>query len=164
MTRKPKDQASSGDNRSVAAPHGHASVDHATHRHKMIVGTVYGMLVFAVIVISGCRPSAPASSSIPSPDGKYIVDTSVNNSRKEMKSYLCVVLDIRDSTGRTIQTIQTGASDRMRWRIKWDAVSRVWIESSDIGLRYWEKNQSGSWIEFSYDSDATKGDGPHPPF
>jgi hypothetical protein len=134
----------------------------------MVFPAAKSMTVVACCValaVTGCKKSA-SSSPVASPDGKFVLVASINRSKANMLTYLCVVLDIRDSNGASLQTIQTGASDRLKWKVAWDRNNRIWLDSSDIGVYCWEKSRSGRWqeLDFQYgEKKKKKKDRPQPP-
>jgi hypothetical protein len=99
-----------------------------------------------------------------SPDGKYSFFASVNRSKTDPTTYLCVVLSIHDSRGVLMGEVQTGASSRSRWQVLWDSSDRIWLDSADIGTYYWELQPDGQWKRFSYVEQQKNGGTPTPPF
>lgn len=109
-------------------------------------------LVFSIIgcvlmlaLLPRCAPAPSSSSSIPSPDGSLILVTSVNQSKDDPITYLCVKFQIVDSAGNLLYEEQTRASDRMRWSMHWEDNQHIVLDSSDIGTRVWEQQANGSW-------------------
>ncbi len=100
-----------------------------------------GITIFCCLL--GC--TGTRSSSIPSPDGKLTLITSINRSKDNPTKYLCVKFQIIDSTGKVLYEEQTGASDRMRWSIYWKDTQHVVLDSADIGTMIWEQQANGSW-------------------
>ncbi len=109
---------------------------------------------------SACRKNH-VSAPLPSPSGLYSVVSRVNREDEESKTFLYVVLEIRDKSGSILQSFQTRASDRMKWKIAWDKQDRLWLDSSDIGTYYWEPP---SWAELSYADMKKKDKDVVPPF
>lgn len=101
--------------------------------------------IVMLFLLLGCTERR--SHSVSSPDGTLTLITSINNSQEDPTKYLCVKFQIVDSTGRVLYEEQTGASNRMRWRIQWDGNTRVVLDSSDIGTVAWEQQVNGSWHE-----------------
>jgi hypothetical protein len=60
-------------------------------------------------------------------------------------SRLCVIFEVRDTSGRILHTENTLASDRMRWYMSWVSNDRIRLKSSDIGTYYWQRRADGSW-------------------
>ncbi len=99
--------------------------------------------IMVILILPGCAPTP--SKSIPSPDGRLALVTSVNRSKADVTTYLCVRFQIVDSTGKVLYEEQTHASDRMRWKMSWEGSDRVVLDSSDIGTLAWERQADGSW-------------------
>lgn len=118
-----------------------------------------------MVGVAGCRRSGSTSTSAPiaSPDGKYSLVTSVNQSKTDPTKYLCVILEIHDAQGILVGKVQTGASDRMRWNVAWDSKNRIWLKSADIGTHYCELQADGQWKMFGYAEQKRKGQAPTPP-
>jgi len=96
--------------------------------------------------LAGCIwPKSDSESSIPSPDGRFVLVTTINRDKTDPTVYLCVKLKILDDSGNVLYEEQTRASDRMRWTAKWDGNERVVLESSDIGTYVWELGRDGQW-------------------
>jgi hypothetical protein len=105
----------------------------------------YPTLLLLVIALSGCsRSTADPLAPVKSPNGSLTVTPSINQSKADPTKYLCVALDIADSSGKPMHHVQSGASDRMKWAIGWFDDSTVVLYSSDIGTRAWElRNDKG---------------------
>jgi hypothetical protein len=76
-----------------------------------------------------------------SPDGLLTLVTSVEHSRQDPKTYLCVVFEIRDRSGKVLHRENTHASDTMRWNMVWESNTRVRLDSSDTSTYRWTKQQ-----------------------
>jgi hypothetical protein len=114
--------------------------------------------LFFVLALTACNHSN--KTTLLSPDKKYTLITSINQNKSDQTKYLCVTFKIIDvSSGKCIFYEQTGASDNMKWKMEWDGTNRVWLNSSDIGLYYWEKQDNGIWKKFTYEKDIS----PHLP-
>ena len=104
------------------------------------------MAIAVFFFLSGCsQRSSSDINSIPSPDGNLTLITSINRSKEDPTKYLCVKFQIVDSTGKMLYEEQTGASDRMRWSMRWEDNQRVVLDSSDIGTIVWEQQADESW-------------------
>lgn len=132
------------------------------HYDRALSGAMLMLLVDAsVLQLPGCRrgerkPPAPIKST----DGKYTIQTFINDSRHDPTTYLCVGIVIRDERNAVAHIEQTGASSRMRWQVAWDEEGRAWLKSSDIGTSYWEREANGVWKKYGH----TPGTKPIPPF
>ncbi|HEY8666304.1 MAG TPA: hypothetical protein VIL86_06550 [Tepidisphaeraceae bacterium] len=91
------------------------------------------------------QPQAPLKS----PDGKYVLVTSIASAEVKNKPADCVKFEIRDGAGagagRPLFEQQTVARVRFPWRMGWDVKNRVWLTSNDIGVKYWEPDGAGGW-------------------
>ena len=92
---------------------------------------------------SGCTTAR--ADSVPSPDGRFVLVTTINKDMTDPTVYLCVKFQILDSAGHVLHAEQTRASDRMRWTMRWDGSERVVLESADIGTYTWERQSDGRW-------------------
>jgi hypothetical protein len=101
-------------------------------------------LVF--LLASGCA-GGQGRAPILSPDGTMTLHTRIEQSRNDPVTYLCVVFEIRDSSGRILHTENTRASDAMRWTMAWVADDRIRLRSSDIGTFEWKRQADGSWVK-----------------
>ena len=106
------------------------------------LATLSGLL----LLIAGCgsRVTAPP---IPSPDGSMTLHTRIERSKADLVTYLCVIFEIRDRSGRVIHTENTRASDRMRWKLSWVSNDRIRLNSSDIGTNEWKRLADGTWVK-----------------
>jgi hypothetical protein len=100
------------------------------------------------LLTSGCR-GRPGHAPIPSPDGSMRLHTRVEQSRSDPATHLCVIFEIRDSSGRILYSENTKASDVMRWRMSWVGDDRIRLESSDIGTYHWRRQADGGWVKES---------------
>jgi hypothetical protein len=66
-------------------------------------------------------------------------------SRADPKTYLCVVFEIQDATGKVLHRENTGASTVHRWNMYWKTDDVVQLDSSDIGPRSWRRQANGKW-------------------
>ena len=83
---------------------------------------------------------------VPSPDGSMTLHTRVEQSRADPRTYLCVIFEVRDKSGRVLHSENTRASDRMRWEMSWVTNERVRLRSSDIGTYEWRRQADGKWV------------------
>ncbi len=103
-------------------------------------------LLLMPLVFAGCGRRA-ALPPIPSPDGSMTLHTRIEQSKADPAAYLCVVLEIRDPTGRVLHSENTRASDVMRWDMAWVANDRIRLKSSDIGTYDWHRQDDGRWVK-----------------
>ena len=139
--------------------------------HRNSITTAYARNVLAsaflffltsgfIVHVPGCRKAQrPPPTPIRSPDGKYTLVTFINEARDDPTTYKCVGIIIRDARG-VVHLEQTTASDRLGWRAAWDKEGRVWLESSDIGVYYWEREDDQTWKKVCH----IPGEEPLPPF
>ena len=71
--------------------------------------------------------------------------TSVNQSKADPTRYLCVVVDITDSSGKSLHHEVTPASDTQRWSIQWVSNDEVLLRSSDVGSYRIRRQPDGTW-------------------
>ena len=71
--------------------------------------------------------------------------TSVNQSKADRTRYLCVIVDITDSAGKTLHHEITPASDTQRWSIQWVSNNEVLLKSSDVGSYRIRRQRDGTW-------------------
>ena len=90
------------------------------------------------LVAAWCLRNSEFDPRIPSPTGDYVLQAFVNDGSTAPEWKTLIGFTIKDKTQRTVFGCQTIASDRMRWRIGWDAMNRVWLNSRDIGYLVWE--------------------------
>lgn len=105
---------------------------------------VFGLALVGLLA-AGCggRQGRPP---VPSPDGTMTLHTRIERSRRDPGAYLCVILEIRDRSGRVLHSENTRASDAMRWDVSWISNDRIRLESSDIGTYDWRKQPGGGWV------------------
>lgn len=78
------------------------------------------------------NPNLP--DSVYSADKSRVIIPSVNVNKDNSDTYLLVHIEIQNTnTKETLLQVQTRASDRMRWSVKWMDNNTVMLESSDIG-------------------------------
>lgn len=111
-----------------------------------ILGLVVVIWIALILFIfSGSRQYVP--NPVYSEDGKKMIIPTINYSKQDMRTYLCVYIEVRDTQSQEISyRIQTYASDRMRWSINWIGEDIFRLDSSDIGSYCW-KEINGNWGE-----------------
>jgi hypothetical protein len=96
------------------------------------------------LLVTGCNRTAAAPAQ-KSPDGTMTLATSVNQSKANPTRYLCVIVDITDSTGRTLHHEVTPASATQRWSISWLSNDEILLNSSDVGSYHIRRQSDGTW-------------------
>jgi len=97
------------------------------------------------IFTNGCgRVRVPPQKS---PDGKFTLVTSVNESNADPRRYLCVIVDIKDSVGKSVYRKVTPVSDTQGWSIRWLDNDKIELASSDIGTHHIRRQADGSWTD-----------------
>src|SRR3954471_18438103 len=102
------------------------------------------ILMIVAVLVTGCNRTTAASTQ-KSPDGTMTLATSVNQSKANPTRYLCVVVDITDSAGKTLHHEVTPASDTQRWSIRWVTNDEVPLTSSDVGTYHIRRQPDGTW-------------------
>ncbi len=97
------------------------------------------------MLLSSCGNSGSPSVTQKSPDGAFELHTQTNQDKTNPARYLCVIVDIRDATGKVVYREVTPASDTMRWSIKWIDGKTIQLDSSDIGKFTIRRLEDGSW-------------------
>ena len=112
---------------------------------------IFGILGLITIIwialilfcFTGVRQYVP--QPVYSKDGEKVIVPTINYSKEDIGTYLCVNLEVPETqSGKTLFTVQTHASDRMKWSVSWVSTSIMRLDSSDIGSYCW-KEESGSW-------------------
>jgi hypothetical protein len=73
------------------------------------------------------------------------VTTSVNQSKQDTTRYLCVVVDITDTAGKSLHHEVTPASDTMRWSLRWVSNDALLLDSGDVGKYHILRQPDGTW-------------------
>ena len=96
----------------------------------------------ATCTLVGCRQEAHTS-----PTGKYRFEPYVIRDVTARADYLTIAFKLYDAEGKEIAELRTHAPDRADWKMGWDDYERIWINSRDIGMWYWERRpDTGSWV------------------
>jgi hypothetical protein len=98
------------------------------------------------LLTSGCG-GGHRHAPIASPDGSMTLNTRIEQSRSDPATHLCVIFEIRDSSGRIVHSENTRASDAMSGRMSWVANDQIRLESSDIGTYHWRRPKVGPWAQ-----------------
>ena len=103
----------------------------------------------AAVLCRGCtRRNSSTVQRFPSPDGKRVVEATINMNRDDPVAYLCVRLRIvRNPQGAAEVELdtRTRASHRLRWDVVWESDQQVLLKSSDIGERRWRQGDDYEW-------------------
>jgi hypothetical protein len=101
------------------------------------------LVLFALFAL-GCsdRTNLPDQRS---PDGTMMLSTSIHRTDEDPKRYLCVVVDITDSSGMTLHHEVTPVSSLHQWSIAWEGNSEVVMETSDIGYYRMRRLSNDTW-------------------
>jgi hypothetical protein len=108
------------------------------------------------LLISGCG-GAHGHAPIASPDGSMTLNTRIEQSRSDPATHLCVIFEIRDSSGRILHSENTRASDAMSRRMSWVGDDRIRLESSDIGTYHWRRQAGGGWMKEQAEKSSAGG-------
>ena len=103
-------------------------------------------ILFLHLLISACGQSPSTYVSIPSPDGRLLLKSSVNHDIEDPARYLCVIVEIKNLYGKTIHREITPASDTMRWSVHWISNDAILLEGSDIGRYIIRRMDEKMWI------------------
>ena len=91
------------------------------------------LFALAVTLLASCLYMYKPPDILASPSGLYELETKINHDKKNAR-YGCVILTLLDSSFKKIDTLQTGASDYMRWNICWyPGRDTIILASKDIG-------------------------------
>jgi len=96
----------------------------------------------AAFVCGGC---VGRTVSIPSPDGTTVLNARVATDAADPPPLNCVILDFVDMASHETFSVNTHASNVMRWDVAWASNTRVALMSSDIGETFWDKQADGTW-------------------
>jgi hypothetical protein len=122
------------------------------HPRNMVILLVAGIILIGLVVIvlfANNRGRQRQPEPVYSHSGVRVILPSINYSKDDMKKYLCVKLVIQDvDTGAILFDLQTSASDRMRWSVKWIDEKSIQLSSSDIGNYCWAEGSDGTWHDW----------------
>ena len=104
--------------------------------------------LLASVLVTGCGRSSRSNLHAPSPNGGKILVSRIEKSKKDAGKYLTVVFEIRRARdGALLATIETGASERMRWSARWLNARTIELDSADVGTYCWRAGSAGRWRE-----------------
>jgi hypothetical protein len=113
----------------------------STHAMKLII-----QFLALVLAVAGCSRRMPPLSH--SPSGTFTLVPSTPQKHDD-PAYRCLVIEIRDATGKVLCHANTGARAR-RWTIEWTSDDQAVIYCCDIGTQHWgtqhwNRQADGSW-------------------
>jgi len=92
---------------------------------------------FMAIVLMSCLHMYRPPEFLGSPSRLYKLTATINEDVNKSK-WECVVLTLYDSSYRKINTLQTGASNNMKWAADWyKGRDTIILNSKDIGVYAW---------------------------
>ncbi len=80
-----------------------------------------------------------------SPSGLYYLEIDTNTDKTDLRTYLCIIIIVKQQDGKIVDKIQTTASSKMTWSVSWDSNDSILLDSSDIGDRRWKKTNDDHW-------------------
>ncbi len=112
---------------------------------KMKNKIIITAMLIIILSITCCVCQIMLTNKLLSPSGLFYLKTEVNTSKEDLRKYLCIKIIVWDKQGNLIEQIQTDASSRMRFNIKWQEDESILLESSDIGNYIWLKDNENRW-------------------
>lgn len=112
-----------------------------------------GLLFFVALLVWGCSRKEERNFS---PSGQLYFVTSVEHSKSDPTTYLCVVLEIKSTNGATLLRENSRASATQRWRAYWASDNEVVLDSSDIGPVRWRIGPNGTSLTTKVDENQIK--------
>ncbi len=99
-----------------------------------------------VLAVAGCSRRMPPPGH--SPSGTYTLVTSTPRKQAD-PAYGCLVIEIRDATGKVLCRMNTGAK-AWGWTLEWPSDEHVVINCCDAGtqlwgVQHWNRQADGSW-------------------
>jgi hypothetical protein len=110
---------------------------------SMILKNYAASLAITSAILAACGNGS--TKELISPDGSLILRTRIETSRKDVRAYRCVMIQIRDRTGMILHEENTRASNTMRWDISWESNQSLRLVSADIGTLRWTKHPDRTW-------------------
>ena len=95
------------------------------------------------LLLGSCAPAG--KPPLPSPDGSLVLFTSAESSHADPKAYGCIIIDIRDKTGKSLYHENTLATDGESWGFDWMSNDKVRLTGSNVGSCTWTRNPDGTW-------------------
>jgi hypothetical protein len=99
------------------------------------IGMIFGRfaLGYLALTLAACSPSAPISSVI-TRDGAYPSPTGVHSLNVSVDAKKVVHFEVVDRVSKTVVASGKSGSIYQRWFFFWESDSRLWVQSSDVGL------------------------------
>jgi hypothetical protein len=92
---------------------------------------LFGLLA---ITLSSCLYMRKPAEIISSPSGLYKLKIDLNKNKSDKTKYDCILITLYDKDLKEITTLQTGASDYMKWAVDWyPNKDTIILNSADIG-------------------------------
>lgn len=103
------------------------------------------MPVAALLFFCSCRRIS--QEPLPSPSGLFKLKIDLNKDRKDKTKYDCLRFTLYDKNDKKITTLQTDASDYMKWAVGWcPHKDTILLNSRDIGT-YAYHLTSDQWLD-----------------
>jgi hypothetical protein len=107
---------------------------------------VYHSVILFQLIMIGCGQSPSASVPMPSPNGRLLLKSSINENAGDPVHYLCVIVEIQDLFGNTLFREITPASDMKRWSVRWVNNKTIVLDSSGMGKYVIRRTEGNRWI------------------
>ena len=100
---------------------------------------VVGLLT---ICFTSCFYMRKPAEIISSPSGLYKLKIDLNNNKVDKTKYACVLLKLYDKDFKEVTTLQTGASNNMKWAVGWyQNKDTIIVNSKDMGVSAYHLTQ-----------------------
>ena len=99
-------------------------------------------LLISCLLLAGCARHGPAP--VPSPDGSMTLHTRVEQSRSDPRTYLCVIFEVRDKSGRRPALGEHEGVGSMRCEMSWVTNERVRLRVRTPARTTGEGKRTGS--------------------
>lgn len=88
------------------------------------------------------RVPPPAAS----PDGRYVAQLSVTDSRGDPATHMRLVVTVRDAQSQAVVLRrQTRASGLRYYDLRWEGAGELLLDSSEVGKLKWYVGADGAW-------------------
>jgi len=105
------------------------------------------IVAFALALILQAACSSNGRPPLPSPDGSFALHTSIERSRSDPTAYGCVIVEVRDKSGKVLHRENSHASAFQRWDVRWTSNEEFTLTSSDIGTYMWKRQSDATWTK-----------------